>query len=302
MARPGRKLPNFTLLILGESGKARKVRVTGKMLGGLLAAAAILFTLSVGLLVDYLGDKSELRELAAALAKGAGGPRAPESDIDWSDVDLADADLSLKLDKRLIELAPVDRFFAPDFIDTLALPAAWPVRGWVTSEFGPRREALTGRREFHPGIDIAAPISTPIFAPADGSVLFVGERPIYGQYLILRHGHGLTTHYGHLSRTLVLEGQTVREGEQIARVGNSGQSTGAHLHYEVRLHDVPVDPRRYLPVAPVVVASEETTDDPLLPATEPDAAPAPEPASPTPPLIEVPTPQPSQEPAPDFGN
>ncbi|HPQ71839.1 MAG TPA: M23 family metallopeptidase [bacterium] len=302
MARPGRKLPNFTLLILAESGKARKVRVTGRMLGGMLAAAVILLVLGVGVLVDYLGDKRELREMTAALAKGSGGTRAPESGIDWADADLADADLPMKLDKRLIELAPVDRFFAPDFIDTLALPAAWPVRGWVTSEFGPRPEALTGRREFHPGIDIAAPISTPVYAPADGFVLFVGEVPIYGQYLVLRHGHGLTTHYGHLSRALVLEGQTVREGEQMARVGSTGQSTGAHLHYEVRLHDVPVDPRRYLPAAPVVVASEETTDEPPPPATAPADAPTPEPASPTPPLIEVPTPQPPQEPAPDFGN
>ncbi|HPM78430.1 MAG TPA: peptidoglycan DD-metalloendopeptidase family protein [bacterium] len=302
MARPGRKLPNFTLLILGESGKARKVRVTGKMLGGLLAAAAILLVLGVGLFVDYVGDKRELREATAALAQGTGEPRAPESEIDWSDIDPADADLALKLDKRLIELAPVERFFAPDFIDTLALPAAWPVRGWVTSEFGPRLDSLTGRREFHPGIDIAAPISTSIYAPADGFVLFVGEMPIYGHYLILRHGHGLTTHYGHLSRVLVLDGQTVREGEQIARVGNTGQSTGAHLHYEVRLHDVPVDPRRYLPAAPVVVASEETTGEALPPEAAPAVTPTPEPASPTPPLIEVPTPEPQQEPAPDFAN
>lgn len=304
MARPGRKLPNFTLLLLAESGKTRKVRITGRMLGGLLAAATILLVLTVGVLIDYIADKRALHGIAGELARASAHSRAAESaNVDWSAIDLADEDLALKLDKRLLELAPVERFLAPDFIDTLVLPAAWPLKGWVTSEFGPRANPVTGRREFHPGIDIAAPISTPITAPANAVVLFTGEKAIYGQYLILRHGHGLTTHYGHLSRVLALDGQTVRDGEQIARVGNSGQSTGAHLHYEVRLHGVPVDPRRYLPPQRIVTQTEQPAAE-NVPEPEPTPAPAaPTPAAEsTPPLIEVPTPQPTAEPPLTFGN
>jgi murein DD-endopeptidase MepM/ murein hydrolase activator NlpD len=125
-------------------------------------------------------------------------------------------------------------------------PSAWPVLGWVTSEFGRRISPFGGDREFHKAIDIATRIGKPIQAPADGIVAEVAFQHDVGQMVRIDHGHGISTFYGHLSKAVVRAGATVRKGDRIGYVGNSGRSTGSHLHYAVMLNGVPVNPRKYL--------------------------------------------------------
>jgi len=127
-----------------------------------------------------------------------------------------------------------------------ATPSLWPVAGWVTSEFGRRSSPFGGDNEFHKAIDIATRIGKPIQAPADGIVVEVAFRHDVGQMIRIDHGYGIATFYGHLSKTAVREGATVRKGDRIGYVGNTGRSTGSHLHYAVMLNGVPVNPRKYL--------------------------------------------------------
>jgi len=125
-------------------------------------------------------------------------------------------------------------------------PAIRPTRGWNTSTFGYRTSPFTGRREFHKGLDIASRISTPIIAPADGLVKFVGNRGLLGKVMIIDHGHGLITRFGHLNKALKQRGEAVKRGDIIAEMGNTGRSTGPHLHYEVHLNGIPVNPTKYI--------------------------------------------------------
>lgn len=126
-----------------------------------------------------------------------------------------------------------------------SLPSTWPAHGWVTSEFGEHR-GWRGRGRLHEGVDIAGPVGTPIQAPGDGVITFVGYSHGYGQMIRIDHGYGITTLYGHCSALYVQEGQRVRRGMLIAAVGNTGSSTGPHLHYEVHVDGVPVNPMMYV--------------------------------------------------------
>ncbi len=137
-------------------------------------------------------------------------------------------------------------FFENQKILLASTPSIWPTKGWTSSRFGYRTSPFTGKREFHRGLDIATRMSAPIVAPADGIVSFVGRDGGYGRVVTLKHGYGLKTKYAHLSKALVKKGQQVKRGETIALVGNSGRSTGPHLHYEVHLNNMAVDPLRYI--------------------------------------------------------
>ena len=126
-------------------------------------------------------------------------------------------------------------------------PSILPCNGRFTSGFGMRRDPFTGRMHFHRGLDLAAPIGTPVYAPADGIVKRIKREPRgYGLLLEIDHGMGITTRYGHLSKILVKPGQKVKRGQIIAKVGNTGRSTGPHLHYEVRILNKPVNPINYI--------------------------------------------------------
>lgn len=127
-----------------------------------------------------------------------------------------------------------------------ATPSLWPVRGLVTSGFGTRSSPFGGDREFHDGIDIATQHGTPIRVPADGVVLEAAMQRGYGNVVKVDHGRGLSTLYGHMSRIAVRKGAIVRRGEVIGYVGNTGRSTGSHLHYSVYFSGVAVNPRNYL--------------------------------------------------------
>ncbi len=125
-------------------------------------------------------------------------------------------------------------------------PSLWPVEGRVTSSFGEREDPINGEGAFHAGIDIAAPYGTPVRAAADGDVTATRMGAGYGREITIDHGHDLLTVYGHLSAMIVVPGQHVTRGQVIGYVGQSGRSTGPHLHYEVRVHMVPVNPHKYL--------------------------------------------------------
>lgn len=119
---------------------------------------------------------------------------------------------------------------------------AWPARGAFTSGFGYRRHPLFGIRHLHTGVDIAAVWGTPVLAAADGRTIYAGWFGGYGKIVVVDHGDGTSTLYGHLSRILVTSGDAVRRGQPVGRVGSTGYSTGPHLHFEIRLNGLPVDP------------------------------------------------------------
>ncbi|NLA75376.1 MAG: M23 family metallopeptidase, partial [Deltaproteobacteria bacterium] len=138
-----------------------------------------------------------------------------------------------------------------DFLDSrksilACTPSIWPAKGWLSSKFGYRVSPFTNEKEFHSGLDIAAKNGSPIIAPADGVVSGIEKSYGYGNLLTVNHGYGLKTRYAHLSKILVKKGQAVKRGDIIANMGNTGRSTGPHLHYEVFLEGVPVDPSRYI--------------------------------------------------------
>ncbi len=125
-------------------------------------------------------------------------------------------------------------------------PSIWPTKGWLTSTFGYRVSPYTGLRELHKGIDIANRVGTPIIATADGVVVKTGRDRALGNYIIISHGYGMKTEYGHLSKILVKRGKKVKRGQKIALMGNTGRSTGPHLHYTIIVNGMPVNPRKYI--------------------------------------------------------
>jgi murein DD-endopeptidase MepM/ murein hydrolase activator NlpD len=133
-----------------------------------------------------------------------------------------------------------------DWIRANSAPNLWPVEGQVTGSFGERIDPFNGEGAFHSGIDISASVGSPVIAPADGLVTFADFQGGYGRAVTIDHGHGITTRYGHLSSFAVTAGQYIQRGDTIGYVGLSGRSTGPHLHYEVRINGVPVNPYKYL--------------------------------------------------------
>ena len=134
----------------------------------------------------------------------------------------------------------------PDWVRLSSAPNLWPVEGRITDAFGERIDPFNGEGAFHTGIDISADVGHPIIAPADGQVRLSEFVKGYGRAVIIDHGNGITTLYGHLSRFAVHDDQFVRRGQVIGYVGDSGRSTGPHLHYEVRIHDTPVNPYKFM--------------------------------------------------------
>jgi murein DD-endopeptidase MepM/ murein hydrolase activator NlpD len=127
-----------------------------------------------------------------------------------------------------------------------SVPATWPARGWVTSDFGQRLDPYTAERLMHTGLDIAAEHGKPVYAPSDGTVVFAGPEGTYGNVMVIDHGYGIKSRYGHLAKILVKPGDRVKRGQEIAAIGNTGRSTGPHLHYEVRVNGLPQNPRKFI--------------------------------------------------------
>ncbi len=127
-----------------------------------------------------------------------------------------------------------------------ATPSIWPVKGWVTSGFGPRVSPFTEKPAWHDGLDIGAAANAPVQAPAQGRVTTVGFDPKLGNLVKLDHGYGVETLYGHLAKALVKEGQRVRRGDVVGLVGSTGLATGPHLHYMVKVNGQALDPSKYI--------------------------------------------------------
>lgn len=125
-------------------------------------------------------------------------------------------------------------------------PSIWPAKGFLCSCFGFRRDPINRTIKMHEGFDIANKLGTPIHASADGVVIFAGIESGYGNMITVDHGYGITTNYAHLSAILVHEGDRVNRGQKIGLMGSTGRSIGSHLHYEVRINRVPVDPGNYI--------------------------------------------------------
>ncbi len=125
-------------------------------------------------------------------------------------------------------------------------PSIWPVKGFITDGFGYRIDPFTGKRAFHKGVDLAAKRGTPIIAPADGIVTMAGKTKGYGNFVVINHENNIVTRYGHLRDIFVKRGQMVRRGDVIGTVGNTGRSTGPHLHFEILVNGKAVNPKDYI--------------------------------------------------------
>jgi len=178
---------------------------------------------------------------------GVGGP-ATQEDVnrEFSDIQQRIDEVRRQIDLRRESQEEIQGILNDQRSLLAAKPVGWPVKGWLTSSFGMRRDPFNGRRKMHEGLDIAARTGTAVIATADGIVSSVKAEPGYGKVVIVDHGYGYRTIYGHNSQYYVNVGQRVRRGERIAAVGNTGRSTGSHVHYEIRLNGVPVNPHKYL--------------------------------------------------------
>ncbi|HWN17027.1 MAG TPA: M23 family metallopeptidase [Candidatus Dormibacteraeota bacterium] len=143
-------------------------------------------------------------------------------------------------------LRALERFIGRATRALAALPSRWPVRGQVNSGYGSRTSPWLAKSEFHRGLDIGAPVGTPVKSPAPGTVVFAGVNAEYGQTLIIDHGNETKSLYGHLSRLSVAVSEKVQRGEVIALTGNTGRSSGPHLHYEIQVKGQAVNPTSYL--------------------------------------------------------
>ena len=143
-------------------------------------------------------------------------------------------------------LRALERFLGRATRALATLPSRWPVRGQVNSGYGIRASPWLAKSEFHSGLDIGAPVGTPVKSPAPGTVVFAGVNAEYGQALIIDHGNETKSLYGHLSRLSVAVNEKVQRGEVIALTGNTGRSSGPHLHYEIQVKGHAVNPTRYL--------------------------------------------------------
>ncbi|MBI5815115.1 MAG: M23 family metallopeptidase [Nitrospinae bacterium] len=187
---------------------------------------------------------------------GLGGPGRDDMDLTGSSQKLTHSVLdSLNTDlDRVKQMAEnqelsffeLDEFFKEQSALFSHTPSIWPARGFITSNFGYRRSPFTGMRELHEGLDIATQANAPVLAPASGVVINAGFNPGYGNVLEIDHGYGVVSRYGHAAKVTVNIGQRVKRGDTVALVGSTGRSTGPHLHYEVRLNGVPVNPYRYI--------------------------------------------------------
>jgi murein DD-endopeptidase MepM/ murein hydrolase activator NlpD len=176
-------------------------------------------------------------------------PRAPvDADVGQRVSLLREAALTLGVvaEGQSASLADLVRALEGKHAFLASSPSIWPARGWLTSRYGYRVSPFTGKPQFHAGLDIAGALGTDVLAPARGRVVFVGKRGPMGNSIVIDHGYGVRTQYGHTKENLVRLGQTVERGEVIATLGNTGRSTGPHLHYVVEVNGKTKDPLDYI--------------------------------------------------------
>ncbi len=211
-----------------------------------LRQANVTFEESIADLQGKLGDY-ELRTRQLAIVAGLDSVEATEAGIGGEGTGGGDLDfleyrasrLDGKLDRVEAKLEERLRWIS-------SVPSVAPVRGILTSGFGTRRDPITGRRTFHPAVDIAASPGREVRAPADGIVTRAGRIGGLGNAVYLSHGFGITTRFGHMSRLAVRPGAEVKRGDLLGHVGSTGRATGYHLHYEVHVDGEPINPLAYI--------------------------------------------------------
>ncbi len=206
-------------------------------------------------LAGMAGVKVKESKPAASRNEGRGGPLLRPDSIDQTSLQRALDELARQVEARSEALAILESRLLDERIRTNLLPTSIPVtEGVRSSNFGLRSDPFTGQAAMHEGIDFIAEPGTPIYAAAAGIVKSVERHPQYGNVVDIDHGDELVTRYAHASLILVKEGELVKRGQHIAAVGNTGRSTGPHLHFEVRLKDVPQNPARFLDRDPAKLA------------------------------------------------
>jgi murein DD-endopeptidase MepM/ murein hydrolase activator NlpD len=244
--------------------QAHEKDVQAASLGSLASEVSALYGLTASKLavpMEHILPKSAKSAKSAGTASGALVPESAanlsENDANASYYKSLNAFYSLRnsavsgaathaIDGRIDGLGTLSAIGGMDL--PIDAPNLWPVIGPITSSFGEREDPVlhNGEGEFHSGVDISAPAGTPIRATADGTVKSAAVENGYGREVILDHGHGLETCYAHMSGFAVMAGQTVVRGQVIGYVGTTGRTTGANLHYEVRIHNAPVNPHKYM--------------------------------------------------------
>ena len=193
--------------------------------------------LAIGPVGSVDTEDKESPSAQAMLAGEAEDPLALRSKLDA---------LSAESARQEASLQELQAYFDDQKSLLASTPSVWPVHGWVTSDFGHRLDPFTAERIMHKGLDIATQHGATVIGPSDGTVIFAGMESGYGKVLVLDHGYGVKTRFAHLSAIDVKVGDRVKRGEKIAAVGNTGRSTGPHLHYEVRVNGMPENPRKFI--------------------------------------------------------
>jgi murein DD-endopeptidase MepM/ murein hydrolase activator NlpD len=203
--------------------------------------------------ITLLSDPN--RNLAMGPTETEPGTQVPSADNQFTRLASNETPraLSSRLDKLSAEatrqeqsLQELQAYFQDQKSLLASTPSIWPARGWVTSDFGQRLDPYTADRVMHAGLDIAAPHGKEVISPSDGTVVFAGLEGGYGNVIVIDHGYGIKTRYGHLAKILVKSGERIRRGHLVGAVGNTGRSTGPHLHYEVRVNGIPQNPRKFI--------------------------------------------------------
>lgn len=198
--------------------------------------------------IDYSGEQQQLIGIGGS-DSSSGGHNSPSEKghkklvrMMYRSLDNLDNDISVQKDEKAELMRLLDR--QKSILS--CTPSVWPARGWVSSPFGYRISPFTSEKELHRGLDVSGRRGAPVIAPADGFVVSVDSDPGYGRTVVINHGYGLTTIYAHLEKVHVKKGQAVRRHQEVAQVGDSGRTTGCHLHYEIHMNGVPVNPLRYI--------------------------------------------------------
>lgn len=231
--------------VLRESARA-DINALSQQVAGL--QARIIRLDALGQRLVKLADLDD-KEFDFDSAPGVGGPHAPTSGAVSGDEDFKRylGTLARRLEEREAQLRALDEILLSRNLRDALRPAGRPVaKGWVSSPYGKRADPFTGEPEFHKGVDIAGKEGTDVVAVGGGIVTWAGRRSGYGRFVEIDHGGGLLTRYGHNKALLVKVGDVVKRGQVIARLGNSGRSTGPHIHFEVVKNGRHVDPAPYL--------------------------------------------------------
>jgi len=192
-------------------------------------------------------EKDQKKDIAKKLPPGRGGPEINAQPVTEAQLQAKIAELMTEIELRSDRLSVFEAKLLQQKIQKNMLPSSSPIAvGYNSSSFGWRADPFTGKTAFHEGLDFTANTGTPIYAAAGGIVTTAVQTPDYGKLVKIDHGSGLESRYAHTSQILVKVGDVVKQGQLIAKVGNTGRSTGAHLHFEVRLNGEPLDPRKYL--------------------------------------------------------